>query len=114
MNRRFCRDVANLEAYYAELKQEMTENLKRQGLSKQLIQERKEKIRLIPDEMTKKKNDLFNKYSIKVEFELSGAMVIRTPAVKLFCRAAIGRRRQPFTLYYNPIDKSIDPIACAG
>jgi hypothetical protein len=114
MNRRFRRDVANLEEYYAELKQEMTENLKRQGLSKQLIQQRKEKIRLIPDEMTKKKNDLFNKYSIKLEFELSGAMLIRTPAVKLFCRAAIGRRRQPFTLYYNPIDKSIDPVACAG
>ncbi|MBC2744433.1 MAG: hypothetical protein HGJ93_15685 [Desulfosarcina sp.] len=85
MNRRFRRDVANLEEYYAELKQEMTENLMRSGLSEQLIQERKEKIGLIPDEMAKKKDDLFKKYSIKVKLKLSGSMLIRTPAVKLFC-----------------------------
>jgi len=113
MNRRFRRDVANLEEYYDGLKQEMTENLMRQGLSEQLIQERKEKIRLIPDEITKKKEDLFKKYSIKVKLELSGAMLIRTPAIKLFCRATIGRRQQPLTLFYNPIDKSLDPLVCS-
>lgn len=114
MNRRFSRDVANLEAYYAESKQEMTENLGRSGLSEQLIQERKEKIALIPEEMAKKKDDLFKKYSIKVRLELSGAMLIRTPAVKLFCKATIGRRKKAFTLFYNPIDKSLDPLVCNG
>ena len=97
MNRRFRRDVNNLEEYYAELKQEMTENLTRSGLSEQLVQERKEKIDLIPDELAKKKDDLFKKYSIKVKLELSGAMLIRTPAVKLFCQATIGRRKKPIT-----------------
>ena len=114
MNRRFRRDVTNLEEYYAELKQEMTENLMRSGLSEQLVQERKEKIGLIPDEMAKKKDDLFKKYSIKVKLALSGAMLIRTPAVKLFCQATIGRRKKPLTFFYNPIDKSLDPLVCAG
>lgn len=114
MNRRFKRDVVNLEAYYADLKQEMSENLKRSGLSEQLIRERKEKIALIPEEMAKKKDDLFKKYSIKVKIELSGAMLIRTPAVKLFCQATIGRSKKPFTLFYNPIDKSLDPLVCNG
>lgn len=114
MNRRFRRDVNNLEAYYAELKQEMTENLMRSGLSEQLVRERKEKIDLIPDELAKKKDDLFKKYSIKVKLELSGAMLIRTPAVKLFCQATIGRRKKPVTLFYNPIDKSLDPLVCEG
>ncbi len=114
MNRRFRRDVANLEAYYAELKQEMTDNLKRSGLSKQLIEERKEKIALIPEEMAKKRDDLFKKYSIRIKIGLSGAMLIRTPAVKLFCKAIIGRRQKPFTLFYNPIDKSLDPLVCDG
>lgn len=114
MNRRFKRDVANLEAYYADLKQEMSDNLKRSGMSKQLIRERREKIALIPEEMAKKKDDLFKKYSIKVKIELSGAMLIRTPAVKLFCQATIGRSRKPFTLFYNPIDKSLDPLVCNG
>jgi hypothetical protein len=114
MNRRFRRDVANLEAYYAELKREMTESLGRSGLSEQLIRERKEKIALIPDEMAKKREDLFNKYSIRVKLELSGAMLIRTPAVNLRCMATVGRRKRPFSLLYNPIDKSLDPLVCAG
>ena len=114
MNRRFKRDVANLEAYYTELTQEMAETLKRSGLSKQLIKERKEKIALIPEEMAKKKDDLFKKYSIRIKIQLSGAMLIRTPAVKLFCEAAVGRRKKPFTLFYNPIDKSLDPLVCEG
>jgi hypothetical protein len=83
-------------------------------MSKQLIRERREKIALIPEEMAKKKDDLFKKYSIKVKIELSGAMLIRTPAVKLFCQATIGRSRKPFTLFYNPIDKSLDPLVCNG
>lgn len=114
MNRRFSRDVGNLEAYYAELKQEMTDQLSRSGLSAQLIQERTEKIALIPEELAKKKDDLFKKYSIRVNLELSGAMLIRTPAIKLFCKAIIGRRKKAFTLLYNPIDKSLDPLACDG
>jgi hypothetical protein len=114
MNRRFKRDVANLEAYYADLKQEMSDKLKRSGMSKQLIRERREKIALIPEEMAKKKDDLFKKYSIKIKVGLSGAMLIRTPAVKLFCQATIGRRKKPFTLFYNPINKSLDPLVCNG
>ncbi len=114
MNRRFRRDVANLEEYYTALEQEMTENLTRPGLSKQVIQERKEKIALIPDELAKKKDDLFKKYSIKIKLQLSGALLIRTPAVKLFCRASIGRRQKALTLFYNPIDKSLDPAVCSG
>jgi hypothetical protein len=114
MNRRFRRDVANLEAYYAELKQEMTDKLMRSGLSEGLYRERQEKISMIPDELAKKKDDLFKKYSIKVKLELSGAMVIRTPAVKLFCQATIGRRKKAFSLFYNAIDKSLDPLVCQG
>ena len=114
MNRRFRRDVTNLEEYYTDFKREMTKKLARPGLSPQLIQERKEKIDLIPDELTKKKDDLFKKYSINVELALSGAMLIRTPAVKLFCQATIGRRKKPLTLFYNPINKSLDPLVCEG
>ena len=114
MNRRFNRDVANLEGYYDELKQEMTDALTRAGLSARLVAERKAKIALLPEEMAKKKDDLFKKYSIKVTLDLCGAMLIHTPAVKLFCNASIGRRKKAFTLFYNPIGKSLDPLVCEG
>ena len=113
MNRRFKRDVANLNEYYMELKKEMTKALKRPGISLELMAEREKKIDLIPDELAKKKEDLFKKYSIKVNLRLSGVKLIRTPAVKLFCKADIGRRQKHFTLFFNPITKSIDPLLCA-
>jgi hypothetical protein len=96
MNRRYQRDVNNLSEYYTELTNEMKKALKRPGLSAELMAERQEKIDLIPDEMTKKKEDLFKKYSIRVNLRLSSVMLIRTPAVKLFCRAEVGRRQKQF------------------
>lgn len=57
MNRRFRRDVVNLEEYYAELKQKMVEKAARPGISDQLIQEREDKIALIPEELQKKKDE---------------------------------------------------------
>ena len=112
MNRRYRRDVANLDEYYAALQQEMEESLKRPGLSDQLITDRKEKIDLIPDELAKKKDDLFKKYSIRVSLELCGAMLIKTPAIKVLYQASIGRSRTNISMFYNPAIKSMDPLVC--
>jgi hypothetical protein len=114
MNRRFRRDVVNLEEYYTELKREMLEKAARPGISEQSIQERKEKIALIPEELQKKKDDLFKKYSIKIKLQLGAALLIRTPAVKISCRATVGRRQKNLAFFYNPIDKSIDPLICSN
>ena len=112
MTRRFRRDVANLEEYYAGLKEEMEKSLERPGLSNQLIKDRQEKIALLPDELARKKDDLFKKYSIKVKVEPCTAMLISTPAIKILYKASIGRKRKNFSLIYNPVTKSVDPLVC--
>ena len=112
MNRRYKRDVTNLDEYYAALQQEMEESLKRPGLSEQLIADRQEKINLIPDELAKKKDDLFKKYSIKVSLELCGAMLIKTPAIKVIYQASIGRKKINIPMIYNPTTKSMDSLVC--
>jgi len=114
MNRRFRRDVASLEEYYTDLEQEMTKSLDKPGLSAQLIQDRQEKIGLLPDELALKTDDLFKKYSIRVNIKLCGAMLIRTPAVKVLYRVSVGRKKQRLTLIYNPANKSMDPVVCRG
>ena len=114
MTRRFKRDVVNLEEYYAGLKKEMEKSLERPGLSNQLIKDRKEKIALLPDELARKEDDLLNKYSIKVKVEPCTAMLIRTPAIRVLYRISIGRNNKNFSLTYNPITKSIDPLVCQG
>jgi len=114
MTRRFRRDVANLEEYYAGLKKEMEQSLERPSLSDQLIKDRKEKIALLPDELARKKDDLFKKYSIKVKIEPCSAMLISTPAIKILYKASIGRKRKNLSLIYNPVTKSVDPLVCQG
>jgi len=114
MNRRFRRDVANLEEYYEDLRQEMEASLKRPGLSDQLMSDRKAKINLIPDELERKKADLFKKYSIRVTLHLCGGIQIRTPAVKVSYEVSYGRKQKQLPLIYNPVTKSIDPLVCDG
>ncbi len=114
MNRRFHRDVANLEEYYADLKLEMQASLKRPGISAQLMSDREAKISLIPGELERKKSDLFKKYSIRVKLALCGGIQIVTPAVKILYETSHGRKKKQLSLIYNPVTKSLDPLVCDG
>ena len=114
MTRRFKRDVANLEEYYHALGKEMKKNLERHRLSKELIKERREKIGLLPDELERKRDDLFKKYSIKVNVEPCAVMLINTPAVKVLYNVFIRKTRKNVSLIYNPVTKALDPLVCQG
>lgn len=112
MNRRYRRDVKNLNEYYMALQQEMEKNLQRSGLSERLIADRQEKISLIPAELAAKTDDLFNKYSVKIRLKLSGAVLLKCPVVKIFFHVSAGREKKTITLHYNPVLKSVDPLKC--
>lgn len=114
MNRRFRRDTANLDEYYADLKKEMEASLKRPGMSEHLRSDRKAKIGLIPEELERKKADLFKKYSIRASIYLSGGIRIRMPAVRLLYEASAGRNKKTLSMTYNPATKSMDPLVCDG
>jgi len=114
MNRRLKRDTANIEEYYETLKKEMEASLGRTGLSDRLVQDRREKIALIPEELAKKKEDLLQKYSVRVKVIPAAALLIRTPAVRLLCDVHMGREKRPVSLTYNPLTKALDPLACDG
>lgn len=113
MNRRFQRDIANLEAYYASLEKEMQKSLERPGLSENAVSDRRMKIEALPAELASQADDLLKKYSIRVRLLPAAAMHIRTPAKKIVCRLAVGRRRRQFSLIYNPVSRGIDPPACS-
>ncbi|MBF0121643.1 MAG: hypothetical protein HQK79_22660 [Desulfobacterales bacterium] len=114
MNRRFKRDITNLEEYYESLKKEMEKSLESSRLLEESIADRKEKIALLPVEMARKKNDLYNKYSIKVKITPSAAMHIKTPVMKVLYKISVGKKPQTLSLIYNPVTKSFDPLVCRG
>lgn len=114
MNRRLNRDVHNLEEYYGGLKKEMESSLGRAGISDRLLQDRREKIALIPEELAKKKEDLLKKYSIRVRITPCAGLFLRMPAVKILCEAHVGRVKRPISLIYSPLAKALDPLVCEG
>jgi len=114
MARRFRRDAGNLEEYYKALEKEMKATLERQGLSDELIIDRKEKIDLLPHELERKKDDLLKKYSIRIRIEPCAILFIRTPAVKILYGISGLGRQKTVSIIYNPIVKSLDPLVCQG
>jgi hypothetical protein len=114
MNRKFRRDVLNLEEYYRSLEQEMRQSLDRSRLSDQLVQDRRAKIALIPEELARKKDDLFKKYSIRIAIVPCAVLLVSTPAVKVLMTVAIGKKQKTLSAFYNPITKTMDPLVCKG
>jgi hypothetical protein len=114
MNRRYRRDVAHLEEYYAGVKEEMQAALRRPGLGEETIRDREAKIAMLGDELAGKKADLYKKYGIKADMRLCAAMLVRSPAVKVFFQAAVGKAKKQLALIYNPIVKAFDPLLCCS
>ncbi len=112
MNRRFKRDVANLNEYYRSLDREMRKSLEKPGLSENAKSDRQSKIDAIPSELASKTDDLFKKYSIKVRLQPTALMQIRTPVKKIACTLSVGRQTRQLFLTYNPVTRKIDPPSC--
>ena len=114
MNRRYRRDSANLREYYQNLKKEMESGLKRTNLSPDLLKARQEKMAMLPEELQRKNDDLYKKYSVNVTVDPAAAMLIRTPAVKILYNALVGKQKVSLSLYFNPVTKQLDPCRCQG
>jgi hypothetical protein len=112
MNRRHQRDSKSLDTYYNALKKEMVQNLERLGISSRVVKERKEKIDLLPDELEAKKKDLFNKYSININFIPVAAIKVHSPCVKIFITLVAGRKKHEISMIYNPAIKQVEPVVC--
>jgi hypothetical protein len=83
-------------------------------VSIQWVQDRRAKIALIPEELARKKDDLFKKFSIRIAIVPCALMLVATPAVKVLLRVAVGRKQKAVSAFYNPVIKTMDPLVCEG
>ena len=105
--------MKNLSEYYANLDAEMHKSLENPTLSDNGRKDRQHKMDALPAEFKRKTDDLFKKYSIKVDMAPTAAMAIRCPAKKIICKLSVGKTTQRFFLTYNPVTRSIEPPACS-
>ncbi len=113
MERRLKRDVHNLGEYYRSLEQEMRANMDNPNLSENARQDRMAKIKTLPQELSRKIEDLQKKYTIRVRMRPVAAMLVNSPAKKMVCRVIRGRMSGQLSLIYNPVTRGIDPLACS-
>lgn len=112
IRRHLHRDVRNTQEYYQALKREMETSLENPNLSEEQRNERKAKIEELPDEMTRKVEDLKQKYQIQVTLTSCAALRFLVPVVRLTVEIRYRKLSQEIRLIYNPITRSLDPLVC--
>ncbi|MBI4765001.1 MAG: hypothetical protein HY787_10400 [Deltaproteobacteria bacterium] len=111
MERRLQRDIKNTREYFQSLEKEMKTALKT-GRSEAHENERKAKIKALPQELARKIEDLQHKYQIQVTITGSAALRFLVPVVQLLLQIRYRKFERTARITWNPINRRLDPIIC--
>ncbi len=112
LTRARARDSERLKAYYGTISEEIQSKIE----SKQLEGEAKDKelarIDATDRELERKLIDIQERYAMKVEAYLYGAMVLYLPTVHIQCELVRKKAKRIVTVVWNPFTKIIEPLRC--
>lgn len=112
IRRHLNRDVRNTQEYYQALEREMEASLENPNLSEEQRIERKAKIQELPDEMSRKIEDLHQKYRTQVTLTGCAALRFLVPVIRLTVAIRYRKLSREIRLIYNPVTRSMDPLVC--
>jgi hypothetical protein len=111
MKRRLHRDIKNTREYFLALEQEMMGAL-RAGSTEAQEKERRAKIQALPGELSRKIEDLLQKYQIQVTITGCAAIRFLVPVVQLLLQIRYRKFERTARITCNPITRRLDPIVC--
>jgi hypothetical protein len=111
MKRRLQRDIHNTREYFQALEKEMRASLKA-GRSEGQEKERREKIQALPQELSRKIEDLLQKYQIQVTITGCGARRFLVPVVQLLLQIRYRKLERTAHITWNPVTRRLDPMTC--
>ncbi len=111
MKRRLQRDIRNTREYFQALEKEMMAALKT-GRTETHKNERKDKIKALPRELSRKIEDLQHKYQIQVTINGSAALRFLVPVVQLLFQIRYRKFERSARITWNPITRRLDPLLC--
>ena len=111
MKRRLQRDIRNTREYFQALEKEMMTALKA-GRTEAHENERKAKIKALPQELSRKIEDLQHKYQIQVTITGSAALRFLVPVAQLLLQIRYRKLERTFRITWNPITRRLDPLLC--
>ena len=112
MRRRLQRDVKNTREYYEALRAEMEESLSHPNLAEPQRLDRAGKIADLPREMTRKIDDLEQKYQVRVTVSACAAMRLLVDVVQLILEVRYRKSHRSVPVVWNPVTRRIDPLIC--
>ena len=112
IRRHLHRDVRNTREYYQALEREMKASLENPHLNEEQRNDRIDKIRELPDEMSRKIEDLQQKYQTHITLTGCAALRFLLPVVLLTVAIRYRKLSREIRLVYNPITRSVDPLVC--
>lgn len=112
IRRHLNRDIKNTREYYEALTGEMEASLQRPNLSVDQINDRKSKIKYLPQELERKIADLRQKYQVEITLSISGVVRFLVPVVQLSVELSHRKIRRNFFLRFNPVTYRLDPLVC--
>jgi hypothetical protein len=112
VERHMRRDSERITSYFAELRDEMEEEIKRRRLKGDALQIRREKQEQLTREEASKLLALGEKYNIQLGLEPQALLMVRIPVIR--CDLIIKRRQaeRRLSVVYNLLSKRIDPLSC--
>ena len=111
MKRRLQRDIRNTREYFQALEKEMMTALKA-GRTEAHENERKAKIKALPQELSRKIEDLQHKYQIQVTITGSAALRFLIPVAQLLLQIRYRKFERTARITWNPITRHLDPLLC--
>ena len=111
MKRRLQRDIRNTREYFQALEMEMMTALKA-GRTEAHENERKAKIKALPQELSRKIEDLQHKYQIQVTITGSAALRFLIPVAQLLLQIRYRKFERTARITWNPITRRLDPLLC--
>jgi hypothetical protein len=111
MKRRLQRDINNTREYFQALEKEMRASLKA-GRSEVQDKERMEKIQALPQELSRKTEDLLQKYQVEVTITGCAALRFLVPVAQILLQIRYRKLERTVSVTWNPVTRRIDPTVC--
>jgi hypothetical protein len=112
ITRHHVRDIRRIETYFQDLKSEMETEIEKRQLQGTELKIRREKIRQIEEEKTRKLAALNDKYKLRLTIHPVALLLARIPVKR--CELLVKRRKgkRRISLVYNLLSKKFDPLTC--
>lgn len=111
-NRRLARDIARVESYYAGLLAQIQKRLEKRALDPAAAAKERSRALATEADRSTKIEDLVRKYSLRVQIELAGCVLVRVPVREISVRLIRKKQERRRVVHWNRVLGLLDPLLC--